>query len=107
MVNEPGPSAELSDLLERTKAMLAHAEAGNWQLVVSEQEARRPLFDRYFSDPSRLTDVNGTRQSLQELLQINDRLHALAANARDQVSSDLSTISDGRRAVNAYAQNSR
>ena len=87
--------------------MLAHAEAGNWQLVATEEMARRQLFDTFFSDPSRLAGANEPAQSLQELLQINDRLQALAANARDQVKSELSTVSDGRRAVNAYAQHSR
>jgi hypothetical protein len=107
METEPGHSAKLLDLLERSKAMLAHAEAGDWQRVVAEEEACRQLINTYFSDPSRLTDVNGIGQAIQELLQINDRLQKLAANARDQSKSELSTISEGRKAVNAYAQHTR
>lgn len=107
MGTESDHAVKLSDLLERSRAMLAHAEAGNWERVVKEEMACRQLFNTYFSDPSILKDPNGLSQSLQELLKINNSVQKLATNARDQVKSELRTISDGRRAVNAYAQNSR
>jgi hypothetical protein len=100
-------SVNLTDLLEHSHAMLGHAEAGEWKTVVKDEMTRRQLIDRFFSKASNLADEAELRHCLQELLKINDRLQQLAAHARDQVKAEVNTISEGRKAVNAYAENSR
>jgi len=100
-------SVNLSDLLEHSHAMLGHAEAGEWKTVAREEMVRRQLIDTFFSKASNLADAAELRECLQELMQINDRLQQLAAHARDRVKAEVNTISEGRKVVNAYAENSR
>ena len=107
METEPDRPVSISDLIDHSRAMLAHAEAGEWQTVVDDERVRRQLFDIFFATPSTLADEAELRRHLEELLQINGRLQRLAAETRDRVLAEANTISDGRKAVNAYAEHSR
>jgi len=100
-------SVNIADLLEHSHAMLEHAEAGDWKTVVKDEMIHRQLLNTFFSKASDLTDKVELRHCLQELLQVNDRLQQLAAHAREEINAEAKTISEGRKAVNAYAANSR
>ena len=106
METESDHSVNISVLLEHSHAMLGHAEAGEWKTVVKDEMIRRQLINTFFSKASNLADEAELHKCLQELLQINDRLQQLAAHAREGVKAEVNTISDGRQAVNAYAENS-
>ena len=107
MEAESNHSVNISDLLDHSRVMLEHAEAGEWITVVNDEKIHRQLIDRFFSKASNLVDETELRNSLQELLQMNNRLQQLATHARDRVKAETNTISEGRKAVNAYAENSR
>jgi hypothetical protein len=100
-------SVMISDMLDHSRVMLEHAEAGEWIAVVNAEKIRDQLIDTFFSKASNLADETELRNSLQELLQMNNRLQQLATHARDRVKAETNTISEGRKAVNAYAENSR
>ena len=100
-------SVNISDLLDHSHAMLGHAEAGEWKTVVKDEMIRRQLIDTFFSKASNLADEAELRKCLQELLQINHRLQQLTTHARGRVKAEVNTISEGRKVVNAYAENSR
>jgi len=106
METESDHSVNITDLFEHSHAMLRHAEAGEWTTVVKDEVIRRQLIDTFFSNASNLADEAELRKCLQELLQINHRLQQLAEHARDRVKAEVNTISEGRKAVNAYAENS-
>lgn len=106
METESEHTVNISDLLDHSHVMLEHAEAGEWITVVEDENIRRQLIDTFFSKASNLADEAELRNGLQELLQINNRLQQLAAHARDRVKAEANTISEGRKAVNAYAENS-
>lgn len=107
METESDHSVNITDLFEHSHAMLGHAEAGDWKTVAKDEMIRRQLINTFFSKASNTSDAAELRNCLQQLLQINDRLQQLATHARDRVKAEANTISEGRKAVNAYAENSR
>ncbi len=107
MDTESEHTVNISDLLDHCHVMLEHAEAGEWIAVVNDEKIRRQLIDTFFSKASNRIDETELRNGLQQLLQINDRLQQLAMHARDRVKAEANAISEGRKAVNAYAENSR
>jgi len=100
-------SANISELIEHSHSMLKHAEAGEWDTVVNDEVIRRRLINAYFSEPSNIANDPDISTVIQELLLINDKLEQLTTDARDKVKTELTSISTGRKAVNAYADNAR
>ena len=98
-------SSEMTDLIDHSRVMLKHAEAGEWETVIRDEVVRRELIDRYFSRPSNIANEPGISTAIQELLQINDRLEQLTTDARNSAKAGIDTISTGRRAVSAYTGN--
>ena len=98
-------SENIAALIEHSHAMLKHAEAGEWETVAEDEAIRRELIDAYFSKPSNLASEPDISGAIRELLQINDRLERLTMDARDSVRTEVQTISNGRKAVNAYTDN--
>jgi len=100
-------SENIAALIEHSHAMLKHAEAGEWETVAEDEAIRRALIDAYFSKPSNLASEPDISGAIRELLQINDRLEQLTLDAREAVGAEAHTISTGRKAVSAYADNAR
>ena len=107
MESASSQAVKLSELLEQSQAMLQHAEAGDWEAVADGEMVRRELLDILFADPSNLANEAELGACLQQVLRINQRLQELATSARDQARSDMSTISEGRKAIKAYTDNLR
>lgn len=99
--------ANISDLIEYSHSMLKHAEAGEWETVVNDDAIRRELINAYFSEPSNIANEPDISTAIQQLLLINDKLEQLVTDARDKVKTEVTSISTGRKAVNAYAENAR
>ena len=98
-------SASLSDLFEYSYAMLKHAEAGEWDTVAVDEAVRRELINTFFSNPSNIANEPDISTAIQEMLLINDKLEKLTTDARDEAKTAVNSISNGRKAVNAYADN--
>lgn len=98
-------SDSINDLLVHSHTMLQHAEAGEWELVVSDEERRREMIHACFSKPSNIANEPGIGHAIQELLRINDRLEQLTMAARDRARTEIRTIGTGRKAISAYAEN--
>ena len=98
-------SANISDLIEHSHAMLGHAEAGEWETVSEDEVIRRQLINTFFSKPSNIANEPDISAAIQELLLINDKLEQLTTDARTEAKTEVSSISDGRKAINAYADN--
>lgn len=98
-------SANISDLIEHSHSMLRHAQAGEWETVVNDEVVRRQLINSYFSEPSNIANGPDISTAIQELLLINDKLEQLTTDARDKAKTGVVSISTGRKAIHAYADN--
>lgn len=99
--------SDVTELLEYSHSMLMHAEAGEWDTVVSEDIIRRQMINAYFSEPSNIANEPDISTAIQQLLLINDRMEKLAFEAREMAKAEVKSISNGRKAVNAYVDNAR
>ena len=99
--------SNISQLIEHSQSMLMHAEAGEWDTVVNEEVIRRELINAYFSEPSNIANEPEISTAIQQLLLINDKMEKLALDAREIAKAGVRSISSGRKAVNAYADNAR
>ena len=100
-------TANISDLIEHSHAMLGHAEAGEWETVIEDEVIRRQLINTFFSKPSNIANEPDISTVIQEMLLINDKLEKLSIDARDEAKTEVNSITSGRKAVNAYADNAR
>ena len=98
-------SANISELIEHSHSMLRHAEDGQWDTVVNDELIRRQLINTFFSEPSNIANEPEISTAIQELLQINDKLEELTTGARDKVKTEVVSLSTGRKAIHAYADN--
>jgi hypothetical protein len=98
-------TANISELIEHSHAMLGHAEAGEWETVIEDEVIRRQLINTFFSKPSNIANEPDVSTAIQELLLINDKLEQLTIDARSRAKTEVSSISNGRKAVSAYADN--
>ena len=95
----------IDKIIEHSLAMLRHAEAGEWEIVVEEEDTRRQLINDFFSQPSILTSDPDIGGSIQQLLQLNEKLEKLSVAARDEARTAIGSIKTGRTAINAYMNN--
>ena len=98
-------TANISDLIEHSHAMLGHAKAGEWETVIEDEVIRRQLINAFFSKPSNIANEPDISTAIQELLLINDKLEQLTTDARTRAKTEVSSISNGRKAISAYADN--
>lgn len=98
-------TANISDLIEHSHTMLGHAEAGEWETVIEDEVIRRQLINSFFSKPSNIANEPEISAAIQEMLLINDKLEQLTTDARNEAKTGASSISNGRKAISAYADN--
>ena len=96
----------LLELVEYSRNMLKQAEDGEWEEVANAQQSRQDMLEAFYASTG-IKQLPGITEATQELLQINQSLERLALSARQTAVSGAVTISKGRRAVKAYAQNAR
>jgi len=97
----------VSDLISRSRNMLAYAEAGEWEKVVKEEAEHRRLLEEFFAIPADVQKVPGVADAISEMLTLNERLQEIAISARKNAQDGAESISSGRRAIGAYAKNVR
>jgi len=100
-------SSQLSELISRSRGMLEYAEAGQWEKVIVEEKQHSHLLKEFFSIPSNIEDSPEISVAIREIMSLNEQLQQFATCAREKVRGEADNISNGRRAVSAYAKNSR
>ncbi len=102
---EPGTTQQLAQIMESNRCMLKLAEQGDWEKVMEEEQVRRDLIERFYSNTDQARKVPGIAEMTREMISINKKLTKLAVHAKKQMGGDASSIGKGRRAVNAYSSN--
>ncbi len=95
-------SSAVAELLIQANAALINAQAEQWEPLVKWaphwHQALVSLFDSQDSEAAGALD----KQTLQQFIEVNERLMALVKNARDSIAEQLKHFTRGRRAVRAY-----
>ncbi len=85
--------------------MLKQAKAGNWENVFKIEKQRSNALNELFSPPFTKDDKGENNEKILQILNINKKLEALTAKARDDIRNQAGSINKSRHAVNMYAQN--
>jgi hypothetical protein len=96
---------QLLDVVEYSESMLKDAEAGNWDKVIDIEVQRNQLLENLFSSSSRHNEIDDIDSKIHQIININKKIESAAAQARDNIHKDITSISKGRQAVGLYAQN--
>ncbi len=95
----------LQELLDCSLQMQRQAEAGEWLDVIETGARRQQLIDCFFERPVAAEESHDVEQVLRKMLQINEAIEELAVSSRGNAGNSIGAIQQGRRAVNAYAEN--
>ena len=94
-------------LLRLSRAVLEHAENGDWEAVTDLERERHPLVSEFFSSECPAHERESRRNLIQTLLEIDRQIVRLVEARREEIAHQLQTITRGRGAMRAYALNSR
>ncbi|WP_457666127.1 flagellar protein FliT [Thiolapillus sp.] len=100
-----GRSQALDALLESSLKMLRQAESRDWLDVIQTGILRKQMIDDFFATPVTAGEENDVARVLGRMLQINEEIEELAVHSRGGVGESIGAIQQGRRAVNAYSEN--
>jgi hypothetical protein len=92
----------VAELLVQANAALENAQTEQWEPLVKWaphwHQALVSLFDSQDSEAAGALD----KKTVQQFIEVNERLMALVKNARDSIAAQLKHFTRGRRAVRAY-----
>ena len=100
-------SKQLLNALEYSETMLKDAVVGNWGKVIKIETQRNELLKEVFSTPNVNDDMADIENKICKIIDINRKLEAVAANARDNAGNEITSINKGRQAVMQYTQFTR
>jgi len=87
---------------ELSNRMLASANAGEWEAIVSLARQRHELIERFFDTATAESEAVQVARYIEQLLHLDQELMVLEASARALVKEQLSNFATGRRAKRAY-----
>lgn len=100
-----GRSQALDALLENSLKMLRLAESEDWLDVIQTGILRKQMIDDFFETPVSAGEENDVARVLRRMLQINEEIEEMAVHSRGGLGENIGAIQQGRRAVNAYSEN--
>lgn len=96
---------QLLDVVEYSESMLKDAQAGNWDRVIDIEVQRNELLENLFSGSSCHNEFHDIDSKIHQIIAINKKIENAAADARNGIQDDLTSLNKGRHAVGCYAQN--
>ncbi len=93
---------QLKQIVEQTNQMLNLAMTGEWERLVEMEKERRQHLMRYFA-PDQLGSLppQATRE-LEHIIQQDNKIKALAEEARTEVMGHLGRVKQAKQVNNAY-----
>ena len=95
---------EWNDIISLTAQMLEKAQAEEWESVQQLSAERQTKFEAFFSTEVSPNDAPTIAAGIEQIQSIDKELTMIAGKERDQVASNLSDISKGKKATTAYEQ---
>ena len=95
--------AKSRQLLDLTQAMLAAAQADDWDEFESKEQLRRTMLEAVFNDPAMDESAKLTWADLAEEIQLIDKaISALIIQQRDQAAEELRHLKHAQEGNKAY-----
>ena len=95
--------ARMAALLAVSRRMLAAAEKQDWQALVDLEASRRPSIREFF-EQFKIAEENGhdMAHQLRELKALDDRILAMAKEAKHNIAASIHKLAASRRAAFEY-----
>ena len=97
----------LDRLMVAGRQMLADAQAGEWERAGRLQDECRAGAERLLQGDIPREDLDAVALAVRELLILHEQTTQLCRDSREACVVSIEEFSHGRKAVNAYAENSR
>lgn len=97
-----GQCRRLADVLTRTRSMVQHAHAGDWDRVAELERCRRDDLQDCFAAPVAPEHGEIVAEALAVMLHLNEELMGVLATARDSVLEQGAEQSRTRSAIVNY-----
>lgn len=92
-------------IMSMARHMITYAEQEQWDELVALYQYRDPLLHGFFEQSDRNQEGDFLAQAIPELMELEQQLMQLCANARDEAARELGKVSLGRKAEAAYNKN--
>lgn len=100
-----GPVRErMTEIMDMTRHMQRLAAGSSWDDLLLLQELRDRLLQEFFTNPVPEHDRAWIAAAVGEILQADRQMDAACRQAHENVRGELSTITQGKRAAQAYRQ---
>ena len=100
-----GNNKQLDSAIYCSERMLKDAQEGNWDSVMEIEIQRSELLAKLFSTSGN-NNIDDMDDKIRKIININKQLEDITVDAKEAAGKQISSINNGRRAVNVYAQNS-
>jgi len=92
----------LKQIIDMTKLMLAHAQSGDWNTVISMEADRQLKMDEYFTMSPSAEDAEWITDGILSVINMDKEIMDLGRSDLDKLGDTLSQIQRGKRAQFAY-----
>lgn len=104
---EAAPVHPLEVILSLSRAMVAAAQRGEWDVVTAQEQDRRVRIERYFAQGPDLAASAGLAEAIRTLVALDQQVVELGKARRNQIVDALRGLGQGRRGTLAYQQTGR
>lgn len=94
----------LDEILEVTNQMRFQAAAEEWDLLRQSEQRRQRLIADCFPLDDQISDPARAAEQIQQIIELDRSIMAMAGAARIDLSTTLSKLKQGRQATLAYRQ---
>jgi hypothetical protein len=94
-------------ILRLTRQMLEAARASDWLTVTTLESQQQDQLKHFFSQPAQANETTWLAQGIQQVLKLNDEIMSLGENGKQEIIENLSNVTNGKKAAQAYAKTAR
>lgn len=99
------PRPDWQQIAAMSQAILAAAQANDWDAVSALEPQRRTLMEAFFAYPVGVADADAVAQGIREVLDVDREVMVLCQQTKDALSQQMGQLTQGRRAEAAYTSN--
>jgi hypothetical protein len=98
---------QFAAILRLSRQMLDAARASDWLEVSNLESQRQDQLKNFFSQPAQANETTWLAQGIQQVLKLNDEIMSLGEEGKQEILKNMSDLSNGKKAAQAYAKTAR
>ncbi|WP_459872200.1 flagellar protein FliT [Endothiovibrio diazotrophicus] len=87
--------------------MLSAAREGEWERMIEQEQARRPLIEAFFATPPERHEAPAVAEFIREVQAIDAEVMVLAERGKQAAAEVLRLLTNRNRAADAYTAAAR